>query len=139
MAARRLDAAQLRHADVHEDHVGRGLVRLAHGLVAVLGLGDDLDARLGLQHHDQAPPEQGVVVADQHPDRGVGIAGAPEGGIGHGAGGYRWSTRTSAIGRRTTPDGVPSATRSAWFGPVHADRADYPASSMSPRSPSARR
>ena len=63
-----LDAAHLRHADVHEDDVGGGLLGLGHGVLAVLGLGDDLDALFRLEHHDQPAPEERVVVADEHPD-----------------------------------------------------------------------
>ena len=60
------------HPDVHEHDVGGELLGLGDGVLAVLGLADDLDALLGLEHHDQPAAEQGVVVTDQHPD---GIAG----------------------------------------------------------------
>ena len=52
---------------------GTNSATLADGVVAVLGLGDDVDVGLGLEHHDQTPTEQGVVVADHHPDPVVGL------------------------------------------------------------------
>jgi hypothetical protein len=64
-----LDAGGLRHPDVHQHHVGHRLGGEFHRLGAVGGLADQLDAVLFLQHHLQAPTEEGVVIGYEHPDR----------------------------------------------------------------------
>ena len=63
---------RLRHPDVHQHDVRRGLDGLLDRLGAVLGLADDLDVGLLLEHHLQAAAEQRVVVDHQHPDRVTG-------------------------------------------------------------------
>src|SRR5713226_4793132 len=64
-----LQAGALRHADVHEDDVGHGLLCLGEGLGPVAGLADDVDVLLDLQDHLQPTAEQRVVVDDDHADR----------------------------------------------------------------------
>jgi hypothetical protein len=66
--ARRLDAVQLGHLDVHHDDVGLQLLRHGHGLGAVDGLADHLDELVGRQQRAQPSPEDGVVVGDQRAD-----------------------------------------------------------------------
>ena len=56
-AARRLDTAEPRHLQVHDDDVGRKLDGCCERLLAVLGLGDDLDAsRRAIRAGRAAPP-----------------------------------------------------------------------------------
>ena len=69
IARRGLDAVELGHADVEQRDVGLESLAAEHRLVAVLGLGDDLDLRLGLQHHPQAGSHERLVVGEQDPDR----------------------------------------------------------------------
>jgi len=64
----RLDAAALRHPDVHEHHIGQRLAGHGHCLGPVAGLADDVDVVLFRENHLQATPEQGVIIGDQHPD-----------------------------------------------------------------------
>ena len=54
--ARRLDAVHARHADVHQHDVGRVRSAARDRLLAVAGLGDDLDAR----RSPRARPEAGA-------------------------------------------------------------------------------
>ena len=68
LANGRVDAVDLGHAHVHEDHVGGQFLGLGHRFLAVLGLSDHLDAILGAEHHVQPPPEQGLVVCDEDAD-----------------------------------------------------------------------
>src|SRR3954454_17885852 len=63
-----LDAADARHAHIHEQHVRRVQLGLGDGVLAVLGLADDLDALLELEDLDQASSEEGVVIDDEHAD-----------------------------------------------------------------------
>ena len=53
-----LDARLAGHDDVHDDHVRLARERLEHGAVGVLGLADDLDVVLGLEHTPQ--PERRI-------------------------------------------------------------------------------
>ena len=59
---------ELRHPDVHQHDLGLDEGRLADRLVAVLGLGDDLDVALGLQDHPEAGAHELLVVGDEDPD-----------------------------------------------------------------------
>jgi hypothetical protein len=43
------DPSHLRHANVHDNNIGRSRRRQFHGLLTVLGLADDLKARLRLE------------------------------------------------------------------------------------------
>ena len=61
---RRLDAADPRHVQVHDDDVGRDLADGAQRLGAVVALADHLDALL-LEQVAQPGPEQVVVVHEQ--------------------------------------------------------------------------
>ena len=66
--ARRLDAVEARHADVHEHDVRAERVGLGDGLVAVARLADDLDVRLGLEDHPEAGADEALVVCEQDAD-----------------------------------------------------------------------
>ena len=57
------------HGDVKDDDVRQLRSRERQGRWRVHGLADDLDVLLALQGHDDARPEQGVVVGDGDPDR----------------------------------------------------------------------
>jgi hypothetical protein len=62
----RLDPRAVRHPDVHQDHVGHGLLGLLDSLVAVARFPDDLDVLLLLEDHLEAPSEEGVIVHDEN-------------------------------------------------------------------------
>ena len=64
----RLDPVQLRHPDVHQDHVGLELGGQTHRLGAVLGLADDLEVRSRLDDQPEAAADERLVVGDQDPD-----------------------------------------------------------------------
>ncbi len=64
--ARRLDAIQLRHRDIHQDDVGLQALRLGYRLASIARLAHNLDVRLHAQHHLQACPQNGMVVGKQH-------------------------------------------------------------------------
>src|SRR5579863_5323223 len=49
------------HAEVHEDEVGVVLGKKVNGLLAVGGLGDDGDVRLGVDEGDEAHADERVV------------------------------------------------------------------------------
>src|SRR5215470_5685332 len=70
-----LDPVQVRHPDVHQDHIGLGLPGQADRLHAVFGLADDLQARPGFQDHPEPAADQGLVIAQQHPDGHDGPSG----------------------------------------------------------------
>jgi hypothetical protein len=61
-----VEAAQDRHAQVHQDHVGLQLLGQGDRVGAVGGLAGDLEAGLDEQV-DQGRPEHRVVVGDQQP------------------------------------------------------------------------
>ena len=63
------DAVEPRHADVDQRDVGPQLAAQRHGVDAVGGLADHLEAGLGLQDHPQPGPDERLVVGQQHPDR----------------------------------------------------------------------
>ena len=65
--AGRLEAAEVRHADVHQHHVGGQPVGELHPLAPVAGLADDLEVLLAAQHQCQGRADQGVVVDHEHP------------------------------------------------------------------------
>jgi len=67
-ASRGFDARRPGHAHVHDDHVGRHLLRSVDGLDPVGGLADDLDVGLLGEDEVQAAPEQRVVVDDDDAD-----------------------------------------------------------------------
>ncbi len=70
----RLDAGGAGHPHVHQHQVGDVLLGEGDDLLAVVGLGHDVDVGLGFEDHEQAPAEQRVVVGDDHLD---GVAGGP--------------------------------------------------------------
>ena len=73
-AARRLDAVELGHADVHQHDVG--LQRAAPASTAssaVGGLADDVEVVLGVEDHAEAGAHQRLVVGDQHADGSCGL------------------------------------------------------------------
>ena len=57
------------HGKVHQHHVGVQLGGQGDGLFAVGGGADDLDAGGQAEQGDQAFPDRGLVVGDQHPQR----------------------------------------------------------------------
>jgi hypothetical protein len=64
-----LQAVQPRHLDIHQHH-GRAVpADRVDSLLAVLGLGHDLDAGLGLQNQPEAPADQRLVVGQDYGDR----------------------------------------------------------------------
>ena len=67
-AAGRLDPVELRHPHVHQDDVGQQPQRLVDAGAAVVGLADDLDVLLGVEHRRQAAADQRLVVDHQHLD-----------------------------------------------------------------------
>jgi hypothetical protein len=68
-AARRGDAPDAGHAEIHEHDVRGVCVDEPRDLVAVAGLADDADALGPVEHHGQGAAHEGVVVDDEHPDR----------------------------------------------------------------------
>ena len=71
IAGRGLEARDLRHPDVHQDDVGRGLVDQLDRLVAVGRLAHDLVAP-GQQQRGDAVAEEGVVV-NEHSSHGLSL------------------------------------------------------------------
>ena len=69
--ARGLESVELRHADVHEDHVGSELAGACEGLESVGRLADDLDVLLRFEDQPEAAAHERLVVGDEHPDHGV--------------------------------------------------------------------
>jgi beta-glucosidase-like glycosyl hydrolase len=67
--AGRGDPVEAGHADVHQHDVGPHLPAARDRLVAVGGLGHNLDAVVGGKDRPQAGPHQVVVVAEQDPQR----------------------------------------------------------------------
>ena len=68
-AAGGLDAVDLRHPDVHQDHVGPGGRDEVERRAAVLRLPDDLQVVLGVEDRAQAATHEVVVVGQGDPDR----------------------------------------------------------------------
>src|SRR5688572_23010780 len=73
--ARRLDAADAGHLQVHQDDVRSKALDALNGLFAVSGLADDLDARFALEEGAQPLPDDGVIVHEEDANRPVGIVG----------------------------------------------------------------
>ena len=67
--ARRLDAVEHGHVEVHQDHVGPERARLLDRALAVGGPADDLDAPVGGQRQLESFGEQQVIVSDEDSDR----------------------------------------------------------------------
>ncbi len=65
----RLEPVELRHPDVHQDHVRIEAVGLLHGLEPVARLGDDVDVLLAGEQHAKAGANHRLVVGDEHTDR----------------------------------------------------------------------
>jgi hypothetical protein len=106
-AAGRLEAAEARHADVHEDEVGL-LVREAreHLLAARSGL-DPVDARDAGHELAQPLTDDAVVVADQHGGhRRTSGRTAWRGDSGQGSGQRQVQRGTVAGGEQGTADGT---------------------------------
>src|SRR5947209_976596 len=73
--ARRLQAVDAGHADVHEEHVGCSPPCHADRLFAVARLTDDVDVVLGVEQGPETGPHQGLVVGQgdvDHDDRSTG-------------------------------------------------------------------
>src|SRR5262249_59676397 len=54
--------------DVNQDQIRLGLRSQTNRPPAVLGLADDLQVRPGFQDHPEPAADQGLVIAQQHPD-----------------------------------------------------------------------
>jgi hypothetical protein len=65
---RRLDAVELRHADVHQDDVGAGGLDQPQRLLAVARFADDRHVVLGLDDHSEPRAHEGLVVDDEDAD-----------------------------------------------------------------------
>jgi hypothetical protein len=59
------DTVELRHAHVHQHHVGAAVASPVHGLAAVLRLVEDLDRVVARQDRAQAAAQE-LVVVDEH-------------------------------------------------------------------------
>src|SRR5262249_48429711 len=70
--ARRLRPPDAGHLQVHQHDIRPDALVHGDGLLAALGLADDLDARLAVEQRAQPLPHDGVVVDEQHPDRALG-------------------------------------------------------------------
>ena len=68
----RLETVDVRHPDVHQDHVRLRLPGREHGLEPVGSLADDLDVGLGVEDHPEPGPDEGLVVDDQDLDAHAG-------------------------------------------------------------------
>ena len=66
--ARRLDAVDAGHADVHQHHVGSFAADEVDGLLAVGGFARDLHVGLGLDDHAKPRAHERLVVGDRHAD-----------------------------------------------------------------------
>ena len=62
----RLDSIQVRHADIHHDHVRFQLVGQGHGLPAIVGLSDHEELGMLLDDQAQTAAHQAVVVGQKH-------------------------------------------------------------------------
>src|SRR5262249_48400864 len=91
---RGLDAVAAGHLDIHEDYVRPEVPCESDALVAVSGLTDDLNVRLGVEDHAQPGPDKRLVIYDEQPDH----AELPSNGS---------STRT----RKPAPGPGPASTR----------------------------
>ena len=74
--ARRLDAVDVGHADVHQDDVRPQAPRLRDRLAPVRRLADDLDVLLGLEDHAEAGADERLVVGDQDAQAHAGLTGS---------------------------------------------------------------
>src|SRR6185295_15691837 len=72
--ARRLDAVDARHVEVHQDDVGLGLARALHGLLAIGGEGDELHVGQRLDETAEAVSDDAVVVGDEDADHRAGTS-----------------------------------------------------------------
>jgi hypothetical protein len=70
-------AAEARHAQVHERDVGTQLMDLVHGLLAIGGLGGQLEIRAALEHVHKRAPEQRMVHDHRHPPAALDRAHVP--------------------------------------------------------------
>ncbi len=67
--ARRLDAVDVRHADVHEHDIWMEVARERDRLCSVRRLADDVDVGLGVQDHPEAAAHESLVVREQDANR----------------------------------------------------------------------
>ena len=70
-SARRVDAVEDGHADVHEHHVGVERSAERNGFQAVRGLSDDLDVVVCLEDHAHACTDHGLIVCEENADHCV--------------------------------------------------------------------
>lgn len=69
----RLDAADARHPDVHEHHIGKVQGDLFERLLAAERRADDIDAGSGGQDAFDAGDDHRIVVDNDDTDRGIGV------------------------------------------------------------------
>jgi hypothetical protein len=96
----RLQAVQIGHADVHEDHVGTVPAGHLNRLEPGPGLGDDLDVVVDPQDHGEAPADQCLVV--DHGDSDAHAGSVPVG---------RWATTPNPPPGRGPASRVPPRSR----------------------------
>jgi hypothetical protein len=63
-----LDAVHHRHADVHQNHIGRKRSRQLDTGRTVGGLPHHVDVILSVEDHRESIPDQLLIVGEQHPD-----------------------------------------------------------------------
>ena len=110
-----VDSVEHRHAHVHEDDVGQGAAlaseagELGESVLAVDGLGDDLEAIGPVDHEGQAHAGRPLVVHDHDGDGGMFWAGRIGGGCGHHACAVSWNGMTACT--LQPPSGAGPAVR----------------------------
>jgi hypothetical protein len=70
-----LDTVHVRHAHVHQHHIGALCLDQIHSLHPRTRFTDDDEVRLGLDEYPQAAPQQRLIVGDQYPDLHLSHAG----------------------------------------------------------------
>jgi hypothetical protein len=78
---RRVDAIELGHSNVHDDHVGRELFGEADGFAAIGGFADDIDSGVGLEQEPKTFANYSVIIGNEYFGGGRHAA-ASEGFIG---------------------------------------------------------
>ncbi len=62
---RGINTVELRHSDIHDDHVGRELLGEADGLAAIAGFADDFDCGVGLEQKLKAFANDPMIIGDE--------------------------------------------------------------------------
>jgi hypothetical protein len=81
---RSVDAVELGHGNVHDNHVGRELFGEADGFAAIGGFADDFDSRVGLEQEPKTFANYSMIVGNED-SCGGGHGAASEGVIGRSA------------------------------------------------------